>query len=39
MMNLFKLFQKPIDVSVLDDMRLFDIMKLTTKGWGKHEEH
>ena len=29
MMNLFKLFLKPIDVSVLDDMRLSDIMKLT----------
>ncbi len=29
MMNLFKLFQKPIDVSALDDMRLHDIMKLT----------
>ena len=29
MMNLFKLFLKPIDVSALDDMRLHDIMKLT----------
>lgn len=29
MMNLFKLFLKPIDVSALDDMRLQDIMKLT----------
>ena len=29
MMNLFKLFLKPIDVSALDDMRLSDIMKLT----------
>ena len=29
MMNLFKLFAKPIDVSALDDMRLADIMKLT----------
>lgn len=29
MMNLFKLFLKPIDVTALDDMRLFDIMKLT----------
>lgn len=29
MMNLFKLFLKPIDVTALDDMRLHDIMKLT----------
>lgn len=29
MMNLFKLFLKPIDVTALDDMRLSDIMKLT----------
>lgn len=29
MMNLFKLFLKPVDVSALDDMRLSDIMKLT----------
>lgn len=29
MMNLFKLFLKPIDVSALDGMRLSDIMKLT----------
>jgi len=29
MMNLFKLFLKPIDVSALDDIRLHDIMKLT----------
>ena len=29
MMNLFKLFLKPIDVSAFDDMRLRDIMKLT----------
>lgn len=29
MMNLFKLFLKPIDVPALDDMRLHDIMKLT----------
>ena len=29
MMNLFKLFLKPVDVSVLDNMRLSDIMKLT----------
>lgn len=29
MMNLFKLFRKPIDVPALDDMRLSDIMKLT----------
>lgn len=29
MMNLFKLFLKPIDVSTLDNMRLRDIMKLT----------
>ena len=29
MMNLFKLFFKPIDVTALDDIRLSDIMKLT----------
>ena len=29
MMNLFKLFLKPIDVTALDDMRLSDIMTLT----------
>ena len=29
MMNLFKLFLKPIDVAALEDMRLHDIMKLT----------
>ena len=33
MMNLFKLFLKPIDVSALDDMRLHDIMKNNIAGW------